>query len=100
ALLNVYRAAIRIRQLCGENPFTGTRAQILALADGMHNIPLILTDTSENQQANNDRLAFEVGILQKALEQFGSSNAPAHAKRDMPRFQLFGCLTSRSNNPN
>lgn len=100
ALLLVHRAAIRIRQLCGENPFTGTRAQILALADGMHNIPQILSDTSESQHAGHDRLAFEVGILQKALEQVGSSNAPAQPRREMPRFQLFGCLTSRSNKPN
>ncbi|WP_137884764.1 hypothetical protein [Ralstonia sp. 3PA37C10] len=100
ALLLVHRAAIRIRQLCGENPFTGTRAQILALADGMHNIPQILSDTSESRHAAHDRLAFEVGILQKALEQVGSSNAAAQPRREMPRFQLFGCLTSRSNKPN
>lgn len=100
ALLLVHRAAIRIRQLCGENPFTGTRAQVLALADGMHNIPQILGETSGNQEASHDRLAIEVGILQEALMRAGSSNAQVQVERDTPRFWLFGCLARSANKPN
>ncbi len=100
ALQLIYRAAVRIRQLCGENPFTGTRAQILALADGMHNLPLILTGNSNERRANHDRLASETEMLRAALLDAESGVATKRTEREMPRFQLFGCLTSRNNKPN
>lgn len=100
ALQLIYRAAVRIRQLCGENPFTGTRAQILALADGMHNLPLLLTGNANERRANHDRLASEIEMLRAALLHTESSVAPQQTEREMPRFQLFGRLASRNNKPN
>ncbi|MDC6177119.1 hypothetical protein [Ralstonia solanacearum] len=100
ALQLIYRAAVRIRQLCGENPFTGTRAQILALADGMHNLPLLLTGNANERRANHDRLASEIEMLRAALLHTQSSVAPQQTEREMPRFQLFSRLASRNNKPN
>lgn len=100
ALQLLYRAAVRIRQLCQENPFTGTRAQILLLADGMHNIPLMLTGSTQERRENWDRFKSEVSALEDALAQAESSRASALPEREMPRFQLFSCLGRRANKSN
>lgn len=67
ALLLVSVGAVKIRALCRSLPDSDTRAKILALAEGMHNIPAILAGCASERQANADVVEYGVQELRAAL---------------------------------
>jgi len=67
ALRLVGVAAMQIRALVRRLPVSVETRKILALADGMHNIPGILADSAEERQPREDRLRGDVAALHSAL---------------------------------
>ena len=67
ALLLVAAAAVEIRTLCRSLPESDVHAKILALADGMHNIPSILAGPVSERQDNADVVGWGVQALRTAL---------------------------------
>lgn len=67
ALHLVSLGAIEVRTLCRSLPPSSARDRILALADGMHNIPTVLAGTSHERQSNAGVVAIGVAQLNAAL---------------------------------
>jgi len=67
ALRLVGVGAMQIRALARLLPDSAETREILALADGMHNIPGILAGSAQERQASQDRLNGDVAALHSAL---------------------------------
>lgn len=67
ALILVGRAAMQIRVLARELPASTAKDQILALAEGMHNIPCVLGSSDVDRQRHADTVADGVVELNHAL---------------------------------
>jgi len=61
------QGAMQIRLLCRLLPQSDTRNKILAIAEGMHNIPTVLAGSANERQANAGVLAGGVQELRAAL---------------------------------
>ncbi|WP_082079974.1 hypothetical protein [Cupriavidus basilensis] len=67
ALHLVSVGAIQIRLLARSLPDSAEKQKILALAEGMHNIPMIVAGTAEERQAHSEVVAGGVAQLNAAL---------------------------------
>ncbi|HDR8909169.1 hypothetical protein [Burkholderia multivorans] len=67
ALLLVSRAAMQIRMLARNLAPSAERDRILALAEGMHNIPSILGGSDLERQRHGDLVAAGVAELNRAM---------------------------------
>ncbi len=67
ALLLVSRAAMQIRLLARGLPPSAERDRILALAEGMHNIPLVLGGSDVERQRHAATVAAGVAELNCAM---------------------------------
>ncbi|EED97254.1 hypothetical protein L0Z42_29455 [Burkholderia multivorans] len=67
ALLLVSRAAMQIRMLARDLAPSAERDRILALAEGMHNIPSILGGSDLERQRHGDLVAAGVAELNRAM---------------------------------
>lgn len=67
ALLLVSRAAMQIRMLARDLPPCPKRDRILALAEGMHNIPSILAGSDLERHRHGDLVAAGVAELNRAM---------------------------------
>ncbi|WP_241197568.1 hypothetical protein [Burkholderia multivorans] len=67
ALLLVSRATMQIRMLARDLAPSAERDRILALAEGMHNIPSILGGSDLERQRHGDLVAAGVAELNRAM---------------------------------
>ena len=67
ALHSVSHGAMKIRMLARSLPDCDAKAKILAVAEGMHNIPTILAAPAEHRLAYADVIAAGVAELDAAL---------------------------------
>jgi hypothetical protein len=67
ALLLVSHGAMQIRLLARSLPDSNVKAKILALAEGMHNIPAIVAGPVTLREANAEVIAGGVAELNAAL---------------------------------
>jgi hypothetical protein len=67
ALLLVSVGAVEIRALARSLPDSEVRSKILAIADGMHNIPAILAGEASERQANAELVGYGIRDLQTVL---------------------------------